>query len=125
MQKASLKNDTILSSLAWRLHTNFSFLWVKVLNLKYNTNHESRKPSSYKIWRDILRGWNLCKDAILWSVHDGKRVDVWRDRWISNHPPLCNIIQGTLPNTNPLGPFSLILEFKEILFSGPLMAMVL
>lgn len=46
MQQTSVKNVTLFSSLAWRLHSNFFYLWARFLLQKSNLNTK-RHPLSH------------------------------------------------------------------------------
>lgn len=44
MEQTCIKNDTLLSRLAWRIQTNSSSLWPIALMHNYNTNSGSPIP---------------------------------------------------------------------------------
>lgn len=100
MQIASIKNDTLLASLAWRLHSNPSSLWAQVV-LKKKSQFYYLVLHPLQNLEKIQKVWSLCHDAIQWSIHNGQKVNAWKDRWIPHLLSLCNIIQGPLPNPHP------------------------
>lgn len=94
MHKASLKNQTLLCILAWRLHSCLSSFWVKVLTSKYRHTNFEQLPYTSKVWRKISRSWEVCKEGTYWAVHDGTKVNFCTDRWISNLSPLISSFKG-------------------------------
>ncbi|XP_028769922.1 uncharacterized protein LOC114727377 [Neltuma alba] len=79
-------NDALLAKTAWRLMNNEEEMWVKVLKGVYypNTPFMNAKigHKASWLWSSILDGRNLLKENTFWKVGDGKRVNVWFDRWI-------------------------------------------
>lgn len=104
VQTISLKNDSLLCSLAWRFHTTPSPLWVQLLTKKYsNTTHGTYPPSS-PIWKNIQRsvsyirvlstGLLIMGASLIYGITDGS----------SHYPllPLFSLIQGLFSGPNPL-----------------------
>lgn len=73
MQKSNIKNETLLCSLSWRLHSNLSFLWANIVTQKYNVHHNRITHAYFRTWKNIQKGWNRCQDVIEWSIYNGQK----------------------------------------------------
>ncbi|XP_070010645.1 uncharacterized protein [Nicotiana sylvestris] len=92
--KTFTKNLTMLTCLAWRFFINPPSLWDNTLITQYSSK---KNPSNSSfIWKNILKGWYICKEAITWEIGNGKNINFWNHRWILNLPPLRTIIHGPL-----------------------------
>lgn len=65
LKTPNTKNMTTLSNLAWRLLTNPTATWSRLLIFKYANNKSKGNTSS--IWKSILKGWTICSKVITWQ----------------------------------------------------------
>lgn len=101
IQKVECKNKAIHSGLAWRVFHNTSTPWAKTLIAKHcNWGHPPHQKAKSSTWQCILKGWDTCRKAIRCVVHKGDRVSFINDSWIPNYPPIRNMIEGPLSQTD-------------------------
>lgn len=96
LQKASYKNDTMLTTLAWRFSLSTNCLWNKIFRAKYGNLQPQCSPSASRTWKNITRGWRYCLQGAYWLVHKGKNIIFWYNSWIPNCGPLRILIVGPL-----------------------------
>ena len=79
-------NLALLAKQGWRIHQNPSSITHKILKAKYfarSTFMEAnlgRRP--LYVWRSLLAARETIKRGSRWIIGNGKRVNIWRDRWI-------------------------------------------
>ena len=83
-------NDALLAKQCCRLITELNSLWAMVLKARYFSNcsffDAKRGGRASWAWSSLLAGRDiLCKGAH-WQIMCGKKVRVWKDRWIHYIP---------------------------------------
>ena len=79
-------NLALLAKQGWRIHQNPCSITHKILKAKYfarSTFMEAnlgRRP--LYVWRSLLAARETIKRGSRWIIGNGKRVNIWRDRWI-------------------------------------------
>lgn len=48
---------------------------VQALNCRYGSSH---------VWRSIIHGVDLLKEGYKWNMCNGKSINFWNDKWLSN-----------------------------------------
>ena len=84
---AKAKNIALLAKLNWRLKTETSSLWAKVLNHK---NRVDRRPINAYLklrtcsntWSAIRKGKAVFKWGSKWVVGRGSQLSLWYDKWL-------------------------------------------
>ncbi|XP_042964588.1 uncharacterized protein LOC122298800 [Carya illinoinensis] len=79
-------NLAMLAKQSWRLLQYPSSLLAQILKQKYFPNGallDSKLGSrpSYA-WKSIQNGLHLLKEGLVWRIGNGKRVNIWEDKWI-------------------------------------------
>ncbi|KAH1130409.1 hypothetical protein J1N35_001787 [Gossypium stocksii] len=85
-------NTSFMMKLGFKLLTDESSLWVKVLRSKYGVQKGipeslSRGRCSF-LCRSLSRIWPLLRENLLWSVGNGHNIRCWKDCWVPNVGPL-------------------------------------
>ena len=84
---------------AWRLFSNPTSLWARVLQAKYfpqTTLFTIPRPSrGSHIWIAISIGANLLREGMRWYIGDGQTIRIWQDPWLPNGT-LRSYIEGPL-----------------------------
>ena len=79
-------NISLLSKQSWRIINNPDALWVKILKARYFPHcslYDAVKGSRASwVWNSILKGREAIITNARWQVHNGKKIDVWRDAWV-------------------------------------------
>ena len=93
------RNQAILMNQAWRLYSNPTSIWARVLQAKY-FSHASvftspRTTRGSYIWTALSLGAELLLKGMRWVVGDGWTIRIWQDHWLPNGS-LCNYIEGPL-----------------------------
>ena len=98
-------NLALLAKQWWRFLQDENSLVYRVLKARYF--HDSSpfvarvgNNASY-LWRSLLEGRMVIEQGSYWRVGDGKRIDVWRDRWIRK-PPNFRVQWSELVEPTPL-----------------------
>ena len=79
-------NLALLAKQGWRIQQNPSSITHKILKAKYfarSTFMEAnlgRRP--LYIWRSLLAARETIEGGSCWIIGNGKKVNIWRDRWI-------------------------------------------
>ncbi|KAL6218194.1 hypothetical protein ACLB2K_011409 [Fragaria x ananassa] len=83
-------NQALLAKQGWRLLTNPTALWVRVLKARYfsTTNFfDARKGSSPSwLWSSLLHGRELLHRHVAWQIGNGTDIPVWNTNWIPHLP---------------------------------------
>ena len=88
---AKAKNIAFLAKLNWRLKTEMSSLWAKVLNHK---NRVDRRPTNAYMelrtcsntWSMIRKGKVVFKRGSKWVVGRDSQLSLWYDKWLDKGP---------------------------------------
>jgi hypothetical protein len=95
-----LFNQALLARQAWRLIKYPESLCARLLKARYYPNGDltdtsfSKNPSPG--WQGIFHGLDLLKKGVIWIIHTGSKIRIWRDNWIP---------KGNLrPSPRPRGP---------------------
>lgn len=94
IRNASVKNISLLTSLAWKLLTNTITSWAKLIITSHDTS--KAKNHHYFVWRSILKGWEYCTKGIIWSPHLRSNMNIWHTSWIPNIKNLRSTVEGHL-----------------------------
>ena len=86
-------NLALLAKQWWRLVHNEDSFSFKVLKAWYFPSHapsavEPTSKSSF-LWCSLLKGRDIVNKGATWKVGDGKSINVWGDKWISQFPNGC------------------------------------
>ncbi|XP_024195894.1 uncharacterized protein LOC112199065 [Rosa chinensis] len=83
-------NQALLAKQGWRILTNPTALWVRVLKARYfpmDTFFTARKGSSPSwLWSSMLHGRDLLKPNVVWQIGNGINIPVWDSNWIPQLP---------------------------------------
>lgn len=63
IEKASIKNDSMLMILTWRFMKIPYNLWVRVLKAKYSNCDWTCSTSAFRIWKSFFKGWQSYIEA--------------------------------------------------------------
>lgn len=82
----SSAKQSFLAKLGWKILTNDSNLWTKIMRVKYwhsTTFFETvAKPSNSIIWTHILAQRHIIHKVIRWKVgNNGHSILFWLDNW--------------------------------------------
>ena len=73
---------------AWRLYSNPTSLWARVLQAKYFLHAtvftSPRTARGSHIWTALLLGAELLLKGMRWVVGDGQTIRIWQDHWLPN-----------------------------------------
>lgn len=79
-------NEALLAKQGWRLLMNPQSYWAKMVKGLYFPNssflNAKRGSRASWAWLSILHGRDLLVKGLRWQVQDGKKIDLWEDRWI-------------------------------------------
>ena len=93
------RNQAILMNQAWRLYSNLSSLWARVLKAKYFPHAtlftSPRTSKGSHIWTTLSLGVELILEGMRWVVGDGRTIRIWKDHWLPNGS-LHDYIEGPL-----------------------------
>lgn len=96
-------NLALLAKQFWRLISNPSSLWSKVLKGLYFPNKAAldagRGAQPSWVWSSLLEGRNLLKEGLMWSVGNGDSINFWQDVWV---PGLSNSKLSNLSGSSAL-----------------------
>jgi ribonuclease HI len=79
-------NKALLAKQVWRLWTNPNSLIAQIMRKKYHPDCSildttlGQKPSF--AWRSIQSACDLVKEGLVWRVGNGKKIRIWKDRWL-------------------------------------------
>ena len=83
-------NLALLTKQWWRLSHDEDSLIYKVMKAKYfpytEVSRAKRGPKVSYLWSSLLEGKKVVDRGSIWRVGDGKKVEVWNDRWIKKPP---------------------------------------
>lgn len=87
IQAAKEKNIALLAKLNWRLHSENTSIWARVLNQKYRsprriTNLGSRFRPCSTTWAAIRKGESVFNKGIKWIVGRESNLSLWHDKWL-------------------------------------------
>jgi len=80
-------NKALLAKQGWRLIQNLDSLAGKIIKAKYFPRGSflesglGNKPSF--AWRRIFCAIDLLQEGLIWRIGDGKKVKIWRDKWLN------------------------------------------
>ncbi|KAG5620665.1 hypothetical protein H5410_005883 [Solanum commersonii] len=89
-------NKVLLSKLAWRAFTKLNSMWASILINKFVGSNcfaidLKAKPNHSKIWKNIGKGWEICKAGLKWSIGNGSTISIWTDIWFPNNTTIRKI----------------------------------
>ena len=79
-------NKALLAKQIWRLWKTPNSLLARIMKAQYYPEclvleaTLGNRPSF--AWRSIQGSWDLIKDGLIWRVGNGKKVRIWKDRWL-------------------------------------------
>lgn len=85
------------TALAWSLTKNPQSYWSKILTNKYNQNTTNLNIPIQEVsrtWKCVIKGLRICREASLWIIHKGDKVNFLFDKYFPSTEPLKNIIHG-------------------------------
>jgi hypothetical protein len=86
-----LFNQALLAKQAWRLLEYPDSLYARLLKAKYFPSgslvDRVFSKNASPCWQGITHGLELLKHGIIWRVHSGTKIRIWRDNWLprGNH----------------------------------------
>ncbi|KAG7540165.1 Ribonuclease H domain [Arabidopsis thaliana x Arabidopsis arenosa] len=96
-------NKALLAKLGWRLLNDHNSLWARVLRCKYKVRDTQdlswlvAKSNWSSTWRSVGIGLReVVVPGIRWVIGNGKKINFWADKWVSNSP-LLDFVTGDLP----------------------------
>ena len=98
IQAAKPKNIALLAKLNWRLKTETTSLWSRVLHHKYRKDSRPA-PAIMKFrtcsntWSAIRKGVDVFKKGSKWVVGNNSQLSLWNDKWLDKGP-LRSLISG-------------------------------
>lgn len=85
------QNKAFMMKLIFKIHSQPSSLWVRVLKQKYAIwsfkDIPTRARMSY-FWRNLLKSWDEASLHIKWNVSVDSQIKFWDDFWVGEHGPL-------------------------------------
>jgi len=80
-------NSAFLTKLGWRLKTEPSMLWVRVLQEKYSRGRDlesiaGRASSCSNAWRGIMETIEPTSKGMGVAIGDGRQTEFWNHRWL-------------------------------------------
>ncbi|KAL3501972.1 hypothetical protein ACH5RR_036421 [Cinchona calisaya] len=61
----------------------------RVMEEKYYKNPNilecNVQNTALRVWKSLMSARKVVQDLLMWRVSDGKDIDIWKDRWISNN----------------------------------------
>lgn len=88
-------NLAMLGKQGWRLLIRADSLCARVLKGRYFHDsdfvHARRKKHASNTWRAILAGREALQTGLVRRVVDGVSIEIWTDKWLSNHFDGCPI----------------------------------
>ncbi|KAH9709496.1 putative reverse transcriptase/RNA-dependent DNA polymerase [Citrus sinensis] len=95
-------NQALVAKQGWRLVRYPNSLMARVMKARYykNSTFWNAKVGSNPsfIWRSILWGSQVIKKGVRWRIGDGKKVLVYKDKWIPRPATFQPISPKTLPH---------------------------
>ena len=81
-------NLAYLGKQAWRIITEPEALWLKFLKSIYFPQDDFLQVKNRRggscVWNSILEGRNLLPSGGKWLVGDGRKIKVWKDKWLGS-----------------------------------------
>jgi hypothetical protein len=80
-------NKALLAKQRWRIIQNPDSLAGKIIKAKYFPRGSflesglGNKP--FFAWRSIFGAIDLLQEGLIWRIGDGKKVKIWRDKWLN------------------------------------------
>lgn len=88
LHKLNIMNKACISKHGWKLKNSNGGIWCDVVWGKYDRNSDRRnisiRPSYSSLWKNIVKVWPKIYRNYIWSVRNGKDVDAWNDRLLTN-----------------------------------------
>ncbi|CAL1398235.1 unnamed protein product [Linum trigynum] len=89
LKSARHMNMAYMIKLGWHMLNNASDLWVQVLQGKYFKHQGGdittmKKSNHSNLWKAIVRGMRLMREATCWSIRDGRNTLFWKQPWIDH-----------------------------------------
>jgi len=80
-------NSAFLIKLGWRIETEPTALWARVLKAKYCKGHDldnvvAGRYSCSNAWRGIMEALDLTRQGVGITMGDGRKIKFWSHRWI-------------------------------------------
>ncbi|CAN1177039.1 Putative ribonuclease H protein At1g65750 [Linum perenne] len=101
LRSAKEMNLAFLMKLTWGMIKAPDSLWASVLRTKY-LKHTSNGlvPKKSKRWSSTWKGmnesWPIFTGGLFWSIHNGKRTNFWRERWLDDGQVIGDSVQPPL-----------------------------
>ncbi|KAL8136633.1 LOW QUALITY PROTEIN: hypothetical protein V2J09_002634 [Rumex salicifolius] len=94
LRKTENANLAMIWKLSWRLFSEPSLLWVRVVRAKYRVRSDGW-PTSIPIARGIAMGYNkVVSTGKKWNVVSGTKTNFWKDVWLVENPLIDYVIIG-------------------------------
>jgi len=98
----------------WNLINKSDELWCKVLISKYDRSNDlmiscSSQPYDSPLWKALAGIWNDFQCHVFWQIGNGRRTNLWMDKWVPKGGVLLtsafkNLIDTTLYVRDALTP---------------------
>lgn len=84
-------NQALPAKLAWRLITQGSETWAKVVRAKYGLTEKGplyfqSKQRSSMVWKGAVWGSKLLCNGLKWLAKNGNKIRFWLDRSVEDSP---------------------------------------
>lgn len=82
-------NSAFLMKLGWRLHTEPSTLWTRILKEKYGRGRQlldlvDRRSSCSNAWKGIMDTMKWTEKGMGYAISDGRSTKFWVHRWLDS-----------------------------------------
>ena len=85
-------NEAMLAKQVWRLLVDRSSLFYRVFSVKYFPSRsifDAKVAFGSYAWQSIVKARNLVQTGLLWRVGNGKKINVYGDRWLPGEDSAC------------------------------------
>lgn len=80
-------NEVYVTKIRWKLKYGETDFWCQILKNKYKRkelvgNVTKVKKYNSSPWTYIAKNWSTLDNYTLWEIGNGKRINVWDERWM-------------------------------------------
>lgn len=85
-------NEAMLAKQVWRLLVDLSSLFYRVFSAKYfprGSIFDAKVVAGSFAWQSIAKGRKLVQTGSLWRVGNGRKINIYGDRWLPGGDLAC------------------------------------
>ena len=85
-------NEAMLEKQVWRLLVDRSSFFYRVFSAKYFPSRsifDTKVASGSYAWQSIAKARNLVQTGLLWSMGNGRKINIYEDRWLPGGDSAC------------------------------------